>query len=101
VLSPEHCFVQTQFYQNDLKETVSRDFLLWFFHESSSLKPEKKIWDHFQFFSETSRDIRKSGCTTGISNTGGKLPMISRTPAVNLPMTQLANNGNNVRLLTP
>ncbi len=40
----------------------------------------------------------------GVNATGGKLPPESTTPAVNLPqvpMTMIANNGNNIRLLTP
>ena len=46
---------------------------------------------------------------TGINDTGskfaagGKLPPVSTTPAANLPpvSTPVANNGNNIRLLTP
>jgi hypothetical protein len=41
---------------------------------------------------------------TGVNSTPGKLPPVSTTPAVNLPqvsMTTVANNGNNIRLLTP
>jgi hypothetical protein len=39
-------------------------------------------------------DIRKSRCTTGVNDTGGKLPPVSMTPAANLPpvsMTPAAN----------
>ncbi len=39
----------------------------------------------------------------GINDTGGKLPLVSMTPAANWPpvsMTLVANNGNNIRLLT-
>jgi hypothetical protein len=55
-------------------------------------------------------DIRKSRCTTGVNDTGGKfatggkLPLVSTTPAANLPPVSTipaANNGNNIRLLTP
>ncbi len=38
-----------------------------------------------------------------VNNTGGKLPPVSTTPASNWPqvsMTPVANNGNNIRLLT-
>jgi hypothetical protein len=40
----------------------------------------------------------------GVNNTGGKLPLVSTTPAVNFPPVStpsVANNGNNIRLLTP
>jgi hypothetical protein len=37
--------------------------------------------------------------TTGVVDTCGKLPPISKTPEDNLPL--VANNGNNIRLLTP
>jgi hypothetical protein len=50
------------------KGTVSREFLLQiFFHESFSPKPLK-----FDFFAKIRGDIRKSRCTTGINDTGGK-----------------------------
>jgi hypothetical protein len=42
--------------------------------------------------------------TAGVNDTGGKLPSVSMTPAKNLPLvstTQVANNGNNIGLLTP
>ena len=54
------------------KGTVSRDFLLLFFlHESVSPRPQSIPLGPFRIFS--SGDIRKSRCTTGINNTGGKL----------------------------
>ncbi len=40
----------------------------------------------------------------GVNHAGGKLPPVSTTPAANLPLVSLipvANNGNNIRLLTP
>ncbi len=40
----------------------------------------------------------------GVNDAGGKLPPVSTTPAANLPpvsLTTMANNGNNIRLLTP
>ncbi len=40
---------------------------------------------------------------TGVNDAGGKLPPVSTTVAANLPlvsMTPVANNGNNIRLLT-
>jgi hypothetical protein len=70
------------------------------------------------------RDIRKPRCTTGISDTGSKFaigtadvadtggkfsgnvvapaanfPLVFLIPVANLP--PVANNGNNIRLLTP
>jgi hypothetical protein len=42
--------------------------------------------------------------TAGVNDTSGKLPSVSMTPAANLPpmsTTQVANNGNNIVLLTP
>ncbi len=47
-------------------------------------------------FSNICGDIRKSRCTTGVNDNGGKLPPVSTTPAANLPqasLTQVANNG--------
>jgi hypothetical protein len=41
---------------------------------------------------------------TGVSDTGGKLPPVSTTPAANLPpvpLTPVANNGINIRLQIP
>jgi hypothetical protein len=40
---------------------------------------------------------------TGGKDAGGKLPLVSTTPAANFPlvsMTPVTNNGNNIRLLT-
>jgi hypothetical protein len=34
-------------------------------------------------FSKIRGDIRKSRCTTGVTDTGGKLPLVSTTPAAN------------------
>jgi hypothetical protein len=36
-------------------------------------------------FLKIREDIRKPRCTTGINDTGGKLPPVSMTPAANLP----------------
>jgi hypothetical protein len=56
-----------------LKGTVSRDFLLLvFFRESFSLQPQSIPLGPFQIFSKIRGDIRKSRCTTGINDTGGK-----------------------------
>jgi hypothetical protein len=105
---------------------VSRDFLLQvFFHESPSTNPLKITSGQFRFFSKIHGDIRKSRCTTGVNDTGGKfatgiytggkiaagiidtggkLPPVSTTPAANLSpvsTTPVASNGNNIRLQTP
>jgi hypothetical protein len=40
----------------------------------------------------------------GVNDAGGKLPPVSTISAANLPpvsLTPVANNGNNIRLLTP
>jgi hypothetical protein len=42
------------------KGTVSRDFLLWFFYESSSPKPLKITLGSFQIFRKIRGDIRIS-----------------------------------------
>ena len=56
-----------------LKGTVSRDFLLQvFFHESPSPKPLIITLGTFRIFSKIIGDIRKSRCTTGVNDTGGK-----------------------------
>jgi hypothetical protein len=39
----------------------------------------------FQIFSKIRGDIRKSRCTPGVVDTGGKLPPLSTKPAANLP----------------
>ncbi len=43
-----------------------------FFHESPSPKPLKITLGSFQIFSKIRGDIRKSRCTTGVNDTGGK-----------------------------
>jgi hypothetical protein len=85
---------------------VSRDFLLQvFFHESPSPQPLIITLGSFQIFSKIRGDIRKSRCTTGVNDTGGKfatgvndtsgkLPPVSTTLAANLPPVPLV-------LLTP
>jgi hypothetical protein len=53
----------------ELKGTVSRGL----FHESPSPKPLKITLGSFRFFFLKIRgDIRKSRCTTGVNDTGGK-----------------------------
>jgi hypothetical protein len=54
------------------KEIVSRDFLIQFFHKSSSPNTMKiKFWSFHKFW-KICGDIRKSMCTTGINDSGGK-----------------------------
>jgi hypothetical protein len=43
------------------------------FHVSSSLKPLKITLGSYQIFSKIRGDIRKSRCTTGANDTGGKI----------------------------
>jgi hypothetical protein len=54
------------------KGTVSQDFWLQIFYDSSSFKPLKITLGSFQIFSIICGDIRKSRCTTGITYNGGK-----------------------------
>jgi hypothetical protein len=85
---------------------VSRDFLLLVFYESVSSQPQSIPLGPFRIFSKIRGDIRKSRCTTGVVDTGGKfatgindtggkfaadvndaggkLPPVSTTPAANL-----------------
>ncbi len=100
---------------NDLKGTVSRDFLLLVFFMNQFPQPQSIPFRPFRIFSKIRGDIRESRCTTGVNDTGGKfatgvndaggkLPPVSTTPAANLPpvsLTPVANNGNNIRLQTP
>ena len=63
------------FYSNGLdrrfKGIVSRDFLIQFFHESSSPNPLKiKFWS-FHIFWKIRGEISKSRCTAGINDSGG------------------------------
>ncbi len=79
---------------------MSRDFFATgFFHESPSSKPLIITFGSFRAFSKIRGDIRKSRCTTGdndtggkfatgVNNTGGKLPPVSTTPAANWPRYQ-------------
>ncbi len=38
--------------------------------------------------------------TAGVNDTGGKIPPVSMTPAENLPLVSMTNNGNNLKLIT-
>ena len=58
--------------QVHFKGTVSRDFCFRFFHESPSPKPLIIKVGSYQIFSKIRGDIRKSRCTTGVNDTGGK-----------------------------
>jgi hypothetical protein len=79
------CFTETY------RDSVTRFFALGFFHESPFPKPLKIALGSFRIFSKIRGDIRKSRCTTGVVDTGGKfytggkLPPVSTTPAANLP----------------
>ncbi len=73
-----------------LKGRCQEIFCFWFFYESVSPQPQSIPFGPFRFFLK----IRKSRCITGISNTGGKMPLVSTTLAANLPpvsMTLAAN----------
>ncbi len=77
-----------------LKGTVSRDFCFKFFHESPSPKPLIITLGSFRFFSKIRRDIRKSRCTTGVNDIGGKLLPVLTTPAANLPPVSTTPTAN-------
>jgi hypothetical protein len=106
-----------------LKEQCHEIFCFWFFYESVALQPQRIPLGPFRIFLKIRGDIRKSRCTTGVNDTGGKfatgvtdtggkllpvsttpaanLPPVSTTPAANLPtvsLTPVANNENNIRL---
>jgi hypothetical protein len=70
-------------------DSVTRFFASGFFHESPSPKPLIMTLESFRIISKFRGDIRKSRCTTGVNdtggkfatgvnNTGGKLPPVSR-----------------------
>jgi hypothetical protein len=88
--------VEPVYQGSGVKGTVSRDFLILFFYESVSPQPQSIPLGPFRIFSKIHGDIRKSRCTTGVNDTGGKfatgvndtggkLPPVSTTPAANLP----------------
>ncbi len=68
----------------DIKGTVSRDFLLQVFFSWITFPqaPDNNIRIISNFFENSRRYLR---CTTGVNDTGGKLPPVSRTLAANLP----------------
>ncbi len=55
-----------------LKGQCHEIFCFWFFHESVSPQPQSIPLGPLQIFSKIPGDIRKSRCTTGIIDTGGK-----------------------------
>jgi hypothetical protein len=58
--------------------------LLVFFHESVFPQPQKIPLGPIQILSNIRRDIRKSMCTPGINDTGGKFATpVSTTSAAN------------------
>jgi hypothetical protein len=73
---------------------VSRDFFFWFFYESVSPQPQSIPIGPFRIFSKIRGDIRKSRCTTGVNDTGGKLPPVSTTRAANLPPVSTTPSAN-------
>ncbi len=54
------------------RDSVTRFFASGFFDESVSPQPQSIALGPFQIFSKICGDIRKSRCTTGINDTGGK-----------------------------
>jgi hypothetical protein len=80
------------------KEIVSRDFLIQFFHESSSPNTMKiKFWSFHKFW-KICGDIRKSMCTTGINDSGGKFAKgINDTGGKFVPLMLLILGGKYAR----
>jgi hypothetical protein len=90
-----------------LKGIVSQDFCFRFFHELSSPKSLKITLGSFQMFLKIREDICKSRCNTCINDTSGKFATATAgvvdasgkfATGVKIPV---ANNGNNIKLLTP
>jgi hypothetical protein len=87
---------QTDVFISFLKGQCHEIFCFWFFYESVSPQPQSVPLGPFRIFSKIRGDIRKSTCTTGVNDTGGKfatgvndtdgkLPPVSTTPAASLP----------------
>jgi hypothetical protein len=55
-----------------LRDSVTRFFASGFFHVSVFPQPQSIPLGPFEIFSKIRGDIRKSRCTTGINDTGGK-----------------------------
>jgi hypothetical protein len=60
------------FYELLLRDSVTRFFASGSFHEPVSPQPQSIPLGPLQIFSKIRGDIRKSRCTTGINDTGGK-----------------------------
>ncbi len=58
--------------QSMLKGQCHEIFCFWFFYESVSPQPQSVPLGPFRSFSTIRGDIRKSSCTTGINDNGGK-----------------------------
>jgi hypothetical protein len=81
-MGPINCMCKAG--QKNVKGTVSRDFFSsGFFHESVSSQPQSIPLRLFQIFSKIHGDIRKSRCTTGINDTGGKIATVITKPSAN------------------
>ncbi len=59
-------------YADYLKEQCHKIFCLWFFHKSVSPQPQSIPVRPYQICLKIRGDIRKSRCTDGINDTGGK-----------------------------
>jgi hypothetical protein len=55
-----------------LKGQCHEIFCFLFFYESVSPQPQSVPLGPFRIFSKIRGDIRKSRCTTGVNDTGGK-----------------------------
>jgi hypothetical protein len=88
-----------------LKGQCHEIFCFWFFYESVSPQPQSVPLGPFRIVSNIRGDIRKSRCTTGVNDsggkfatgvndTGGKLSPVSTTPAANLPPVSTTTAAN-------
>ncbi len=66
-----------------LKGQCHEIFCFWFF--INQFPPQSIPLGPFRIFLKIRGDISKSRCTTGVNDTGGKLPPVSMTPVSNLP----------------
>jgi hypothetical protein len=65
--------MSTVYLSNGLKRQCHEIFASGFFHESVSPQPRSIPLGPFKIFSKIRGEIRKSRCTTGINDNGGKI----------------------------
>ncbi len=65
-------YINVSIEERSQRDSVTRFFASSFFHGSVSPQPHSIPLGLFRFFSKIRGNIRKSRCTTGIDDTGGK-----------------------------